>query len=118
MYMYILASVSATKYVPSEIYKELTMWLLTDSFSLQNPFGVSLGGTLGHAVCTAIAIIGGKIVAQRISVRTGETVLDFAYCSSARPHENIVPTNHSHPCSQPPTIIIPVPQHSLIPRPS
>lgn len=36
----------------------------------ENPVGVTLGGTLGHAFCTALAVIGGKIVAQRISVRT------------------------------------------------
>ena len=38
----------------------------------QNPLGVSIGGTLGHALCTALAVIGGKMVAQRISARTGE----------------------------------------------
>ena len=32
---------------------------------------------MGHAVCTAIAVIGGKIVAQRISVRTGEMASEF-----------------------------------------
>uniref|UniRef100_A0A1I7WTL8 GDT1 family protein n=1 Tax=Heterorhabditis bacteriophora TaxID=37862 RepID=A0A1I7WTL8_HETBA len=30
------------------------------------------GGVLGHAICTGIAVVGGKLVAQRISVRTGE----------------------------------------------
>ena len=39
---------------------------------LQNPLGVTVGGTLGHAICTALAVIGGKIVAQKISVRTGK----------------------------------------------
>lgn len=34
--------------------------------------GVISGGILGHAICTSIAVIGGKIVAQRISVRTGK----------------------------------------------
>ncbi|EPB72210.1 hypothetical protein ANCCEY_08699 [Ancylostoma ceylanicum] len=32
--------------------------------------GVISGGILGHALCTGIAVIGGKLVAQRISVRT------------------------------------------------
>lgn len=36
----------------------------------ENPVGVTIGGTLGHSVCTALAVIGGKMVAQRISVRT------------------------------------------------
>ena len=34
--------------------------------------GVIIGGTLGHAICTGIAVLGGRIVAQKISVRTGE----------------------------------------------
>ncbi|XP_064405208.1 putative divalent cation/proton antiporter TMEM165 isoform X2 [Halichondria panicea] len=36
----------------------------------EDPIGVTIGGTMGHALCTALAVIGGKIVAQRISVRT------------------------------------------------
>ncbi|KAF1763205.1 hypothetical protein GCK72_011471 [Caenorhabditis remanei] len=36
----------------------------------ENIAGVIGGGVLGHALCTGIAVIGGKIVAQRISVRT------------------------------------------------
>lgn len=36
----------------------------------EDPFGVTVGGTLGHAICTGIAVIGGRLIAQRISVRT------------------------------------------------
>jgi putative Ca2+/H+ antiporter (TMEM165/GDT1 family) len=36
----------------------------------ENVIGVTLGGTLGHAICTGIAVLGGRIIAQRISVRT------------------------------------------------
>jgi putative Ca2+/H+ antiporter (TMEM165/GDT1 family) len=36
----------------------------------EDPVGVTLGGTFGHALCTALAVLGGKIIAQRISVRT------------------------------------------------
>ncbi|CAJ0599879.1 unnamed protein product [Cylicocyclus nassatus] len=36
----------------------------------ENIAGVISGGILGHAICTGIAVIGGKLVAQRISVRT------------------------------------------------
>uniref|UniRef100_A0A914XQE6 GDT1 family protein n=1 Tax=Plectus sambesii TaxID=2011161 RepID=A0A914XQE6_9BILA len=32
--------------------------------------GVSAGGILGHAICTGIAVMGGRLVAQQISVRT------------------------------------------------
>jgi putative Ca2+/H+ antiporter (TMEM165/GDT1 family) len=32
-------------------------------------FGVILGGVLGHALCTGLAVIAGAIVATKISVR-------------------------------------------------
>lgn len=35
----------------------------------QHPVGVVLGATLGHAICAAIAVICGKLVAGRISER-------------------------------------------------
>jgi len=38
--------------------------------SREDPLGVSIGGTLGHALCTGLAVIGGRLIAQRISVRT------------------------------------------------
>jgi putative Ca2+/H+ antiporter (TMEM165/GDT1 family) len=38
--------------------------------SREDPIGVSIGGTIGHALCTAMAVIGGKLIAQKISVRT------------------------------------------------
>ena len=40
-------------------------------FFPQNVVGVTIGGTLGHALCTGLAVIGGRLIAQRISVRTG-----------------------------------------------
>ncbi|PAV80155.1 hypothetical protein WR25_19944 [Diploscapter pachys] len=36
----------------------------------ENIAGVISGGILGHAICTGIAVVGGKLVAARISVRT------------------------------------------------
>ncbi len=35
-----------------------------------NPVGVTLGAILGHTICTAIAVIGGRLIAGRISERT------------------------------------------------
>jgi putative Ca2+/H+ antiporter (TMEM165/GDT1 family) len=35
-----------------------------------NVVGVIIGGTLGHALCTGLAVIGGRFIAQRISMRT------------------------------------------------
>jgi len=36
----------------------------------EDVIGVILGGTLGHAICTGLAVLGGRFIAQRISVRT------------------------------------------------
>jgi putative Ca2+/H+ antiporter (TMEM165/GDT1 family) len=35
----------------------------------RSPLGVTLGGVLGHACCTAIAVLGGRVLASRISER-------------------------------------------------
>jgi len=31
-----------------------------------------IGGFLGHALCTGLAVVGGRMVSQRISARTGK----------------------------------------------
>ncbi|XP_022100336.1 transmembrane protein 165-like [Acanthaster planci] len=36
----------------------------------EDVIGVTIGGILGHAICTALAVIGGRMIAQRISART------------------------------------------------
>uniref|UniRef100_A0A8D8W1K5 GDT1 family protein n=1 Tax=Cacopsylla melanoneura TaxID=428564 RepID=A0A8D8W1K5_9HEMI len=36
----------------------------------EDAYGVALGGVLGHSFCTGLAVIGGRFIAQRISVRT------------------------------------------------
>jgi len=36
----------------------------------KNVYGVTLGGVIGHAICTAIAVIGGRALSERISERT------------------------------------------------
>jgi putative Ca2+/H+ antiporter (TMEM165/GDT1 family) len=33
------------------------------------PIGVALGATLGHTICAAIAVLGGRLIAKRISER-------------------------------------------------
>lgn len=38
--------------------------------SSQNPFGVVIGGLAGHAFCTGMAVIGGRMLAARISEKT------------------------------------------------
>ncbi len=36
----------------------------------KNPIGVTIGGILGHAICSLIAVWGGKMIAGRISEKT------------------------------------------------
>lgn len=48
-----------------------------------DPYGVTLGGCIGHFICTGCAVIGGRLIAQKISVKTitiigGVTFLLFA----------------------------------------
>lgn len=40
----------------------------------QNPFGVAVGATAGHAAATAIAVVGGAIAGQHVSERTVNAV--------------------------------------------
>ncbi len=42
--------------------------------SAKDPVGVTLGGILGHALCTGLAVIGGRMLAARISEKTVATV--------------------------------------------
>ena len=37
--------------------------------AVHNPFFVTLGAVLGHGICTAIAVIGGRLIAGKISER-------------------------------------------------
>ncbi|XP_070492183.1 putative divalent cation/proton antiporter TMEM165 isoform X2 [Chironomus tepperi] len=53
----------------------------------ENLWGVILGGIIGHSICTGLGVLGGRIIAQKISVRTvtivgGVVFLIFAITSS------------------------------------
>ena len=45
----------------------------------ENIVGTVLGGTIGHAICTGAAVIGGRMIAQRISVKTVTLVGAFVF---------------------------------------
>merc|ERR1712216_516410 len=58
----------------------------------KNPYGVAIGGILGHTFCTSLAVAGGRIVAMKISPRTvsfvGGILSSVSRCTrfiSARP---------------------------------
>ena len=36
----------------------------------EEPFGITVGGILGHTLCTGLAVLGGKFLSERISTRT------------------------------------------------
>ena len=36
----------------------------------KNPYGVVLGGLIGHGLCTGLAVIGGRMLAARINEKT------------------------------------------------
>ena len=36
----------------------------------REPIGVTIGASLGHMLCTGLAVVGGKLLAARISERT------------------------------------------------
>lgn len=38
--------------------------------SAKDPLGVTIGGVLGHAMCTGLAVVGGRLLATKISERT------------------------------------------------
>ena len=58
------------------------LWCFCVFFFPQNVVGVTIGGTLGHSLCTGLAVIGGRLIAQRISVRTGTSqyMQSSCYC--------------------------------------
>ncbi|MBU7587263.1 MAG: TMEM165/GDT1 family protein [Nostoc sp. TH1S01] len=81
---------AAVKKADAQLPKRKTPWaILTEAFLLtfmaewgdrtqiatialaagNNPIGVSVGAILGHSICAAIAVIGGKLIAGRISER-------------------------------------------------
>lgn len=45
----------------------------------ENIFGTVIGGILGHGACTGVAVLGGRLVAQRISVRTVTLIGAFVF---------------------------------------
>ncbi|CEF67746.1 Transmembrane protein 165 [Strongyloides ratti] len=47
--------------------------------AVKDVFGVILGGVIGHSICTGIAVIGGRVIAQKISVRTVTIIGGFTF---------------------------------------
>ncbi|KAG9445722.1 hypothetical protein H6P81_011850 [Aristolochia fimbriata] len=45
----------------------------------KNAIGVAIGATLGHTVCTSIAVVGGSMLASKISQRTVATIGGFLF---------------------------------------
>ena len=46
---------------------------ITTSFNFffhQDPVGVTIGGCIGHSICTGMAVLGGRMLASRISEKS------------------------------------------------
>jgi len=56
--------------------------------------GVIIGGTLGHALCTSLAVIGGRCIAQHISIRTVHFVGGIVFLIFALSALVIQPDDH------------------------
>ncbi|ODN04120.1 Transmembrane protein [Orchesella cincta] len=46
-------------------------------------WGTCVGGVVGHALCTGLAVVGGRIIAQRISVKTVTIIGGFVFLGFA-----------------------------------
>ena len=49
----------------------------------EDPLSVSIGAIVGHAICSMIAVVGGRIVAQMISVKTVTYIGGFIFVGFA-----------------------------------
>ncbi|XP_039490539.1 uncharacterized protein LOC120451168 isoform X1 [Drosophila santomea] len=70
---------------------QLTTIILAAS---KDVYGVIAGGVIGHCICTGLAVIGGRLVASKISVRTvtivgGIVFIGFAIYAVAIPPDDI-----------------------------
>uniref|UniRef100_A0A672KMF4 GDT1 family protein n=1 Tax=Sinocyclocheilus grahami TaxID=75366 RepID=A0A672KMF4_SINGR len=68
----------------NNIHCIIEAFYLTFDCQRRTRHGIAVGGTLGHCLCTGLAVIGGRMVAQKISVRTvtiigGIVFLAFAF---------------------------------------
>jgi len=72
---------SVTSYVSKIFVQSFTMTTLAEwgdrsqlatviLAAREDVYGVCVGGVLGHALCTGLAVIGGRMIATKISVRT------------------------------------------------
>lgn len=55
--------------------------LILNRIYFQDVYGVTIGGVLGHALCTGLAVLGGRFIAQKISVRTGKLLFGHDFHS-------------------------------------
>ena len=72
----VLAKISSPVFIEAFVLIFLAEWgdrsqITTIALAThKNPYGVAIGGILGHTFCTSLAVAGGRIVAMKISPRT------------------------------------------------
>lgn len=52
------------------IHCEYLLTLFFPVILFKDPVGVAIGGCIGHSVCTGMAVIGGRMLASRISEKS------------------------------------------------
>lgn len=52
----------------------MTFNFLVQLATHKNALGVATGATIGHTICTSVAVVGGSMLASRISQRSVATV--------------------------------------------
>lgn len=66
---------------------ESVYFMVNFFFITQDVLGVTLGAIIGHSLCTGLAVLGGRMIAQKISVKTGTYHLITLLTASALFHQ-------------------------------
>jgi putative Ca2+/H+ antiporter (TMEM165/GDT1 family) len=56
----------------------------------KEPIGVTVGAILGHTLCTSLAVVGGRLLAMKISQRTVAAIGGFLFLGFAA-HSYVYP---------------------------
>lgn len=82
-------------------------------------YGVTVGAIAGHAVCTTMAVISGRLLANVLSIKTGKQNLSMIGSGRRETRLLIIPTlsfTFSYHTGRATVYILCLPSHHLVPR--